>query len=292
MVTSGPVALAVFEAGDRGRPTLLMVHGWPDTHRLWDGVAAELVDEFHVVAYDTRGMGESGDPDDVAGFGIEPLADDLLAVADAVSPDALVHLLAHDWGSVQAWEAVCRPGAADRFATMTSMSGPSLDHMGHWVRRALATRRPAHLRHVLAQGAASAYVLLFMSPLGRWLFGRFGSRDRWQRFLERTEGIRPDPGHHRHALRDDMVSGLRYYRANLPRLRRPRERRTTVPVLQLVATRDRAIRPVGLREADRWVERLERRELAYGHWVPLARPDLVAAETAAFIRRAATPPGP
>jgi pimeloyl-ACP methyl ester carboxylesterase len=285
--------LAVFEAGDPRRPTVLMVHGWPDTHHLWNGVAAQLADDFHVVAYDTRGMGASDDPGDEAGFRLEPLADDLMAVADAVSPDSPVHVLAHDWGSVQAWEAVSREDAVERIASFTSISGPSVDHMAHWLRQSFARRRWRQVGAVLAQAAKSAYVLVFVSPLGGPLLRRFGSRRRWQRLLQRTEGLAAAPHHHGDTLPDDMVSGLRYYRANvLPRLRHPRRpgRRTSVPVLQLVATQDRAIRPATLRAADRWVEQLERRELRFGHWVPLTRPDLVAGEAAAFIRRAGTPP--
>ena len=52
------------------------------------------------------------------------------AVVDAVSPERPVHLVGHDWGSIQAWAAVTDPSLGDRFASFTSMSGPSLDHVG------------------------------------------------------------------------------------------------------------------------------------------------------------------
>ncbi len=82
--------LAVHESGNPDGPTVLLVHGWPDTHHLWNGVAEELGVDFRVVSYDTRGQGESSDPGSVEAFALEELAADVLAVADAVSPDTPV----------------------------------------------------------------------------------------------------------------------------------------------------------------------------------------------------------
>ncbi|HNF06146.1 MAG TPA: hypothetical protein PL146_12225, partial [Mycobacterium sp.] len=30
--------IAVYEEGNPDGPTVVLVHGWPDSHRLWDGV--------------------------------------------------------------------------------------------------------------------------------------------------------------------------------------------------------------------------------------------------------------
>ena len=92
-VQNGDVTLAVFEAGDPSRPTLVMVHGWPDTHRLWTGVARLLAAEFRLVAYDTRGFGESSEPDADSAYELPQLAQDFRAVVDAVSPDPTEHEL-------------------------------------------------------------------------------------------------------------------------------------------------------------------------------------------------------
>ena len=290
-VSSGGVELAVFEAGEATGPVVVLVHGWPDTHHLWTDVAALLASRFKVVAYDTRGMGESGHPGGDDGFVIERLAEDLRAVLDAVSPDAPAHVVGHDWGSIQAWEAVCEPWAEERIASYTTISGPNLDHLARWVRRSLGTPTPTSVLRVLRQGAASSYVPIFASPLGPVLLPRlFGSRERWARMLERTERIRPAERHHAPTLAEDMVNGLAYYRANLGLRPKPaRRRRTSVPVLLLVPTRDVAVKPVSYEEVPRWVENLERRDLPYGHWVALARPDLVAREVTAFIDRVAQP---
>ena len=283
-VRRGDVELAVFVGGNPDGPPVVLVHGWPDTHHLWAGVVDHLAEDFRVVAYDTRGQGESTDPGSVAAFALAELADDLFAVADAVSPDQPVHVLAHDWGSVGVWEAVCRPGAEERIASFTSISGPNLDHMSAWVRRSVARPTPGSLVPVVAQGLASAYVGVFVSPVAPFLFRSLADRERWKDFLRRTDDFEPPEEAIAGTLVDDMVSGLRYYRANLGLRRHARRPRTTdVPVLQMVPTRDRAIRPASLDEAARWVLSLERVEVPYGHWVPMAAPDVVAAETTGFI---------
>ena len=258
-VPRGDFDLAVFAGGTPAGPTVVLVHGWPDTHSMWHGVAELLGASCRVIAYDTRGQGESVTDAPDAAFTVDLLADDLFAVLDAVAPDEPVHLVGHDWGSVQAWEAVCRPGAETRIASFTSISGPNLDHVGHWVRRTLARPSPTGVAGLLAQAASSSYVPFLVSPLAPPLLG----------ILDR-----------------DAASGLRYYRGNLLRgARRPRHRTTTVPVLQLALTRDVAIREASLAASDPWTESLERRHLPHGHWIVRSRPDVVADEVSRFVQR-------
>ncbi len=281
-VRNGSVDLAVHESGNPDGPTVLLVHGWPDTHHLWSGVAEALGAEFHVVSYDTRGQGESSDPGTDEAFALEELAADIRAVADAVSPDRPVHLVGHDWGSVEGWEAVCEPGAEKRFASFTSISGPNLDHLAHWLRHDVSPRKAVHLA---AQAASSSYIWFFISPAAPWVLRRTMTRERWLQLLRQAEGRRIPDGGVAPTLVDDMVSGLRIYRANVRRrMREPRDRRTAVPVLQLVPTRDVAVRSASYEATPQWVERVERRDVPYGHWVAMSHPQVVAAEVARFVR--------
>ncbi|OOK72129.1 alpha/beta hydrolase family protein [Mycobacterium kansasii] len=50
-------------------------------------------------------------------------ADDFAAVIDQLTPGRRVHVMGHDWGSVGIWEYLTRPGAGDRVASFTSVSG-------------------------------------------------------------------------------------------------------------------------------------------------------------------------
>ncbi|MGW2541502.1 SDR family oxidoreductase [Kitasatospora sp. NPDC001574] len=269
-VHSGGLPLAVFEDGDPGAPTVLLVHGYPDTHAVWDDVAADLARDHHVVRYDVRGAGASGVPAGREGYRLERLADDLFAVADAVSPDRPVHVVAHDWGSLQSWEAVTTPGAERRLASYTTMSGPCLDHMGFWLRDRFRRPTPRHLRQLLAQGAHSWYITAFHLPFlapGVW---RLGLARAWPRVLRDLEGVSPRPGHPQPTLRRDAVRGIELYRANMrPTLRNPRERPTEVPVQLITLTQDHYVGTYLSEGLERWVPGLTRRTLHATHWSAL-----------------------
>ncbi|MGR7001924.1 alpha/beta fold hydrolase [Yinghuangia aomiensis] len=107
--TPDGVRLAAVEAGRADGPAVVLVHGYPDTKEIWGDVAARLADRFRIVAYDVRGAGESSRPDATSAYVLQRLADDFEDVLDAVAPEGTVHLVGHDWGSVQAWEFVTTP---------------------------------------------------------------------------------------------------------------------------------------------------------------------------------------
>ncbi|RZS37008.1 short-subunit dehydrogenase [Herbihabitans rhizosphaerae] len=273
----------VREWGDTSDPTVLLVHGYPDTQAMWDDVAELLAERYHVVTYDVRGMGESSAPDGRSGYKLERLAEDLFEVADAVSPNAPVHVVAHDWGSIQAWEAVTDPDRARRIASYTSISGPCLDHVGHWMRARLRKPTPRGLGRLTGQLLHSWYVYLFQLPVLPALTWRLLAR-RWGEVLHLLEGVPPREGHPAPTITGDGVRGIKLYKANmLPRLLRPRERRTAVPVQLVVPTRDRYVRPGLAEEVERWAPRLWRRELIAGHWATLTEPAVVAQMIEEFV---------
>ena len=219
--TSDGLRLAVYERGPADAETVVLVHGYPDNHTVWDGVAAALADRFHVVSYDVRGTGESGVPESTAGYRLTQLSDDFRAVIDAVSPEAPVHVAAHDWGSIQTWESVTSPALGSRIASYTSISGPDLGMATTWLRE----RR--HAGSTLRQLAHSWYVFAFQLPLLPEAMVRSG-------VLGRFVGGRSRP-------EKDQVNGVELYRANfLGKLLRPEPRTTEVPVLVLAPREDAA----------------------------------------------------
>ncbi|MEK8073438.1 alpha/beta fold hydrolase [Rhodococcoides navarretei] len=277
--------LAVFEQGNPDGPVVILVHGWPDTHHLWDGVVPSLLESFRVITYDTRGHGQSTSRGTVAEMRIEQLADDFLVVVDSVRADRPVHVLAHDWGSVQVWDAVCRPGADRTIASFTSISGPSLHHMGRWMNSRLAARTPTALWQWFTQVISGMYTLFFMSGiLSRTFFRVFGRRYLWSLFLRIVERIDREDIHLSETFTDDMVSGLRIYRANIFRtVLFPHDRFTSVPIQLLIPTRDPAVRPASFSDIDRWTADVDIHRVKSGHWLPFKYPALVASAATAFI---------
>ncbi|MDO3648609.1 SDR family oxidoreductase [Nocardia mangyaensis] len=285
VVRSGDFDIAVYEYGNPTDDTIVLVHGWPDTHHLWDTVIPLLSERFHVVAYDTRGHGASTRTQRTADFRLDELARDFYAVLDAVSPDRPVHVLAHDWGSVQVWEAVCEPQAAARVASFTSVSGPNLDHLASWVRDRLSRPTPRNVWQPMTQLLSSAYTFFFMTPvLPRVTFGAIGTEKLWQRAVSLMNDTPADNVKLGPTFRRDMVDGLLIYRANIvERMLSPRQRRTEVPVQLIVAGRDVAVRPAGYDDSDKWTDRLWRRDVPAGHWMPFSHPELLATATTELI---------
>ncbi|MFB4423177.1 SDR family oxidoreductase [Streptomyces sp. QL37] len=278
-VRTGGIELCVAELGDPALPTIVLVHGYPDSKEVWSEVAGRLADRWHVVLYDVRGHGRSTAPEPLrGGFTLEKLTDDFLAVVDAVSPDRPVHVVGHDWGSVQSWEFATVERTKGRIASFTSMSGPSLDHFGHWIKRRLSHPDPRGVGQLLGQGAKSWYVYALHTPVLPEMAWRGTLGRQWPRILRRMEKV-PADGYPTASLPRDAAHGAWLYRDNIrARLRRPRpDAYAHVPVQLITPTGDAFLSPSLYDELESWVPRLVRRTLPAKHWVPRTRPDQLAA---------------
>jgi NAD(P)-dependent dehydrogenase (short-subunit alcohol dehydrogenase family)/pimeloyl-ACP methyl ester carboxylesterase len=284
-VRTGGVDLCVVELGDPAQPTVVLVHGYPDSKEVWSEVAVRLADRFHVVLYDVRGHGRSTAPRPLrGGFTLAKLTDDFLAVVDAVSPDRPVHLVGHDWGSVQSWEFVTVGRTEGRIASFTSISGPSLDHFGHWIDARVKRPTPRRVGQLLGQGAKSWYVYLLHTPALPELAWRGPLGKRWPGILERAERV-PAGDYPTGSLPSDAAHGAWLYRDNVrARLRRPRPDAYAHAPVQLITPQGDVFLSERLYDdLDRWVPRLTRRTLPAGHWVPRTRPDQLSAWIEEFV---------
>jgi pimeloyl-ACP methyl ester carboxylesterase len=225
---------------------VVLVHGYPDTHAVWIPVA-ELLEArgLRAVAYDVRGAGASDAPEGREAYRLDHLVGDLAAVVDAVSPERPVHLVGHDWGSIQCWQALTDPRLAGRIASYTSISGLPLDHAARWMRGRAKRGRFVVLAR---QGVRSSYVGAFHLPgfaaaarRGHRLIDR--TRGRWAATLRRVDRARTDHDWPAPTFGRDVGNGMALYRANFgDRLRRRRPvQRTDVPVLLVQPTADRFV---------------------------------------------------
>ncbi|MEU3787637.1 SDR family oxidoreductase [Streptomyces sp900129855] len=284
-VRTGGIELCVAELGDPGRPTVVLVHGYPDSKEVWSQVAPRLAGRFHVVLYDVRGHGRSDAPRPLrGGFTLEKLTDDFLAVVDAVSPDRPVHLVGHDWGSVQSWEFVTVPRTQGRIASFTSMSGPSLDHFGHWLNKRLTRPTPRRVGQLLGQGAKSWYVYLLHTPALPELAWRGPLGKRWPGIMRRLEKV-PGSDYPTASLPSDAAHGAWLYRDNIrSRLSSPRpDAHAHAPVQLITPMGDRFLSERLYDELEQWAPRLTRRRLPGGHWIPRTRPDQVTSWIVDFV---------
>ncbi len=270
--------------GPAGAPVVVLVHGYPDNRSEWRPVAERLAAQgYQVIAYDVRGAGDSFKPTGCAAYRLDRLTADFKAVIDAVSPDQPVHLVGHDWGSVQGWEFVTEPALQGRIASYTSCSGPCLDHAGHWMRSLMQRPTPHNLYRFGMQMLKSWYIYLFQLPWLPEAQWHWGIGRHWPALMHWIEGVHIEP---RATQTADGEHGVWLYRANVfQRMLAPRARHAHAPVLLIVPTRDRFVSPWITEDLSRWVSHLDRTEMDAGHWVLIKDPARFADAVLGFIER-------
>jgi short-subunit dehydrogenase/pimeloyl-ACP methyl ester carboxylesterase len=291
VTASDGVRLAVhaYTGIDPRRPTILAIHGYPDNHHLWDGVAEHLSEhrngQYNFVAYDVRGAGESTRPAGRSNYRFPQLISDVGAVIDSLGVGR-VHLLAHDWGSIQGWAAVTDETVMGKVASFTSISGPHLNYAGKFLRSA---RTPRALFDVIRQFLASGYIWFFLTPGLPELMVRAGVGVKVVEAFGRigNSSTRTRAGESVRAT-GDYVNGLNLYRANMPApfLAPGAELpETTVPVQVLVPRKDIFVTPALQRYTGSIPLGSRVVPIEGGHWVVTARPDVIARLASEWIDR-------
>jgi pimeloyl-ACP methyl ester carboxylesterase len=125
---NGGLRMHLLEAGEPGRPLLLLLHGFPELAWSWRKVMVPLAEAgYHVVAPDQRGYGRttgwSADYDgDLAPFRTMNLVRDAMGLVHRLGHRRVAAVVGHDFGSpVAAWCALVRP---DVFPAVALMSAP------------------------------------------------------------------------------------------------------------------------------------------------------------------------
>ena len=148
--------LSCRSAGERGRPVLMFLHGFPEAAFAWDELLAHFAAPehggFRCVAPNLRGYEQSSRPADVSAYHAKHLAQDIAALiaAECGPQGQLVALIAHDWGGAVAWNlAATRPELMQRLVIINSPHPQTF-----W----------RELRQNPAQQAASAYMNFLVRP--------------------------------------------------------------------------------------------------------------------------------
>ena len=143
------ITMAVAEAGRAAAPPVILLHGFPESHRTWAKLAPRLADRFRLVMPDLRGFGQSDGPQHVEAYATDTLIADLFALADALEIERFA-LVGHDWGGAIAWAAALR--GDPRIERLAIINSPH-----PWIfQKSLIEDAP--------QRAASQYITAFRSP--------------------------------------------------------------------------------------------------------------------------------
>jgi pimeloyl-ACP methyl ester carboxylesterase len=281
------ITLNVALAGDPARPAVILLHGFPESHRTWREVAPRLRDHFHLVMPDQRGFAGSDRPQEVEAYKTDTLIDDIFALADALAIERFA-LVGHDWGGAISWPAALRNDP--RLTRLAIVNAP----------------HPVVFQKSLIedsdQRAASQYINAFRTPG----FERAVAAMGFENFFEKSFANHADlsiipEAEKRQYLADwsqpgGFVAMLNWYRAAkvvvpppgatvpLPDLVLRVFPKVTVPTLVIWGMRDSALLPIQLDGLDALVEDLTVVRLPdAGHFAPWEAPDAVAGALLPFL---------
>jgi len=279
------ITLSCRAAGERGKPVLVFLHGFPEAAFVWDELLEHFAARgFRCIAPNLRGYEKSSQPSDVQQYRPKYIMQDIAALIEAEGAP-IECLVAHDWGGAVAWNlANQKPELIKRLAIINS------PHPGTFLRE---------LKTNPQQQAASAYMnfliradaekLLLEDDCRRLLefFMRLGG-EKWM-----TPTLKQQ---YRDVWQTSLTGGLNYYRASPLRPARegdpavanielPREMLTIdVPTLVLWAMEDTALLPSLVEGLEEYIPKLTlERVPGATHWIIHERPQFVADRLSAFL---------
>lgn len=281
------VTLSVQLGGPEGTDPIVLLHGFPESHRTWRAVAPELARDFYVVAPDQRGFAGSDKPPEVEAYKADRIVEDLLALVDALGLERFT-LVGHDWGGAVAWLAALRH--KERIARLVIVNAP---HPLVFQRTVIEDE---------AQRAASQYIRAFRNPLMEKGIEAMGL----ETFFEKTFGSHADlaaiPAEEKRAYLDEwsrpgaLTAMLNWYRASeivvpevgeaasAPMWTRMPFPSVEVPTLVVWGLKDKALLPVQLDGLHDLVADLRIVAIVdAGHFVPWEKPAPVAAAIRDFM---------
>jgi pimeloyl-ACP methyl ester carboxylesterase len=271
--TNGRIRLHYASAGS-GRPVVLL-HGFPETHRSWDLQVPALVNaSYRTVTPDLRGYGESDRPH--SGYDLATLAGDVVELIDSLGGGP-VNLVGHDWGGVIAWHLASHH--ADKLERVVILDAPHPALMARALRKNRVQRR------------RSWYIFFFQLPLlpERWLSKNDGE-NLARMFRAGSPGEHATPRELIEANKSALLApgrlgpALAYYRTafrtGLPELVRgpagPRHRPIELPVTLIWGEADSCLGIELIDGSERYAPLLNvHRVPNAGHFVHQERPDVV-----------------
>ena len=259
-VDLGDLQMLVAEDGPAAGVPVLLLHGWPDTARLWRNQADVLGEAgYRVLAPDLVGRGGSHRPSDVARYRVMASVGDMINLLDNAGIEQ-AHLVGHDWGASVAWAmALTNP---HRVHSLTALS---VGHPNAWeAGGAEQLRRSWYMFLFQFEGVAEELLVKDDWAMFRALADDHSEVTAWIEDLSRPFAL---------------TASLNWYRANARAEQLLSRRRSfpsvQVPTLGVWSSGDAYLTEAQMVTSGDHVDaewRYERIDEA-SHWIPLDAPD-------------------
>ena len=291
------ITLSCRASGDRGRPVLLFLHGFPEGAFVWDDQLEYFSRSenggYRCVAPNLRGFERSSAPSEVSAYRPKLLVQDiaaLIAIEAETQGGQLAALVAHDWGGAVAWNLANQlPQLMIRLVIINS------PHPGIFLRE---------LKSSPAQQAASAYMNFLIRPDAEQLLVQDDHRRLWEFLTAGNTGHQAPlwltddvKAQYREVWSAGLRGGCNLYRVSPLRPARPEDPAAaaielprdmltiSLPTLVIWAMDDIALPPALLDGLADYVDDLTVRTVAdASHWIVHERPQQVTELIASFLR--------
>ena len=273
------VELDVVVEGDPANPPIILLHGFPESHRTWRHQIPDLARDHYVIAPDQRGYARSSKPEGVDSYAADQIMADLMALADALDVKHFT-LVGHDWGGAIAWMAALRHPLRIKRLIILNAPHPKIFQQSLFddPQQRKASQYINRFRDTsLDQGLVGAGLeRFFASTFAQHIIGGLAGEDKVAYLADWAH-----PG--------AMTAMLNWYRASsvlvpTPGDRPPRPAFLDAPfppvtpeTLVIWGTRDKALLPVLVDELPPFVPRLTVEKVDAGHFVTWEAPDAVVA---------------
>lgn len=281
------VTLNVCHGGRAGGEPILLLHGFPESHRTWRNQIEDLGREFQVVAPDQRGFAGSDRPEGIQSYETDRIVQDAMALMDALGFDRFT-LVGHDWGGAVAWTAALQHPIRVRRLVIVNAPHPLVFQKS--------------LIEDEAQRAASQYINFFRTPGAEAAIVGMGLETFLDKvMLANADATKLPDEERRHYLDDWKQPGvittmLNWYRASKLVVPLPGEEakaplwthapfpKLRMPTLVVWGLKDSALLPVQLEGLDDVVPDLRLvTSPSAGHFITWEEPGTVTAAIRDFI---------
>ena len=290
-LTTG-VTLNVALAGAEDAPPVILLHGFPESHRTWRDVVPLLADRFRLVMPDQRGFGGSDAPAEVSDYRIDKVVADVFALADALGIGNFA-LVGHDWGGAAAWAAAIGLPKNERRARIERLAIVNSPHPAIFQKSLIEDE---------AQRAASQYMNRFRDPGFEAFVAGMGVPAFFDRSFQGHVPAGAISAAEREAYigewsRPGTLTGmLNWYRASMIMVPEPGAEvampawvdapfpKVRIPTCVIWGMDDTALLPLQLDGLDAFVDDLTVVKLpGVGHFAPWLAPEAVAEALGAFL---------
>lgn len=201
-------------AGERGKPLMLFVHGFPEFWFEWEAQLAEFGRTHFAVAPDLRGYNLSSKPAEVEAYRPRHIVEDLVQLVSALGYDQAV-VVAHDWGGAICWNLAIQFPQLVRQLVIVNSPHPYL------FARALATdpeqqAASAYMNWLRKPGSEKALAANDFALLDRMLADADGKSAAWYtpETRARYHAAWSQPGEGQDAGVHPLTGGVNFYRAS------------------------------------------------------------------------------